>query len=379
MVFWSSLYAKQRYDLLNSAAAAGLILRAVLVFLLFSILPARFVNLTTYGFIYLAVIWMDNFLVCVWSRRIFPDIRLRFSRFNAEKARQIFFFGVFTTISSSSHVLYDNLIQVLINLLWGPRYNAIYGIAAKFPAAMHRLFVEPTWTLTPTFTDLVARGEKDKIKLLYFMYAKAVVIVSLPVVLGFICLSKPIIALWVGPDFSEAAAMMSILMVPMALSMPVAVAGCVYIAYAKVKVPSFVITSSVLVQLALSITLAKFFSLGIVGISIAEAAVALAVSGLFSAYYSCKISGLSLKEFWTRAYLPPFLWACLTTGTGILFYRSLYGNALTMNAFVVLMIAVWTALYAAGVYKLTLNSEEKHQIRSLPGLVFNRLNPSAGN
>jgi O-antigen/teichoic acid export membrane protein len=39
IVFWSVLYAKQRFDLINISASAGRLLRAVAIFILFSLLP----------------------------------------------------------------------------------------------------------------------------------------------------------------------------------------------------------------------------------------------------------------------------------------------------------------------------------------------------
>jgi O-antigen/teichoic acid export membrane protein len=200
------------------------------------------------------------------------------------------------------------------------------------------------------------------------MYSKIVVIVSLPALLFFIWMSKPIMNLWVGPDFSTSAVMMSILMVPLLFTMPAAAAGCLFNAYAKVKIPSFVSVVSVVLQLTLGVLLAKFFAMGLVGISIAEAGVALAVSVLFSSYYAGRVSGLSLKEYWTRAYLPPFFWGCLMTGIGL--YRLLFGSALTVNAMVVLILIFWGLIYCMGAYVLTMNSEEKYNLRALAQSAF---------
>ena len=373
MVFWSSLYAKQRYDLLNVASTSALILRAVLVLIVFSILPERFVNLTTYGIIFLAVVWADNFMVYCWSRRIFPNVRIQLKRFSADKVKQIFLFGAFTSIIYSSGVLYENLIQILINVLWGPRFNAIYGIADKFPSALKRLFAEPAWTLTPTFTDLVARGEKDKLKSLYFMYSKAILISSLPFVLFFMVMADAVIMVWVGPDFAMAATMMSISTIPLLISMPNAVSSCIYNAYGKVRVPSLVSVCSVVSMLILGVTLSRGFSMGLVGISVAETSVLLVTSGLYSAYYACRISGLSLREFRRHVYLPPFLWGCLTTGTALFAYRSIFGGFLKLDAISVLILVLWTLAYFIGMYRLTLNPVEKGYLQGMLRSVANKL------
>lgn len=365
MVFWSSLYAKQRYDLLNSATAAGLILRAVLVWILFSVLPARFINLTTYGVIYLTIVWADNFLVYIWSRRIFPDIRIRWSKFKSQKVREIFWFGAFMSISLSASVLYENIIQVVINVLWGPAYNAIYGIASKFPAAMKRLFLEPAWALTPTFTDLAARNEKSKMKLLFFMYAKVVLIASLPVTLFLIVMAGPIVEVWVGPDFNLAATLMSVMMLPLIVQIPFAVCGCMNNAYSKVKVPSLVGVGVLSAQLGLGVVLAKYFSMGLLGIAAAEAGMALTVSCLFSIVYTSRIAGLSLREIWLKVYLPPFLWGIFMTAAGIGVYRALDPGILRLDLPIALTLLIWAALYAAGAYRWTLSIEEKEQFKSL--------------
>jgi len=60
IVYWSILYAKQRFDLLNIASSFGLISRAFFIFLLFSILPRAYQSLVTYGFIYLTMKAVEN-------------------------------------------------------------------------------------------------------------------------------------------------------------------------------------------------------------------------------------------------------------------------------------------------------------------------------
>ena len=120
-VYWSVLYAHQRFDLINIATSGGLIVRAVFLLLLFSFLPAKFVNLITYGFIYLAMVWADNSLVYLWSRRIMPTLRLSVKRFQKNKLREIMSFTTYTSLTRVNSVLYDSMGSLLINRFWGPR------------------------------------------------------------------------------------------------------------------------------------------------------------------------------------------------------------------------------------------------------------------
>ncbi len=179
-VFWAGLYAKQRFDLINMAASVGFVVRAAVIFALFSFLPAQYVNLVTYGFVYLAVNWTQNTIIYFLYKKIFPDVRITVRRFSGVKAREVFSFGGYVLIGHIGKAVGQNALNLLVNRLWGPAANAVYSVGLKFAALMERLFLEPSWTLTPTLTELLATGKRDKFKELLFVFCKGMAIVVMP-------------------------------------------------------------------------------------------------------------------------------------------------------------------------------------------------------
>ena len=69
IVYWSALYAKQRFDLINFSTSFGLIMRAVCIFLFYSLVPKKYISLTAYGFIYLAMTVTQNYMIYFWCKK----------------------------------------------------------------------------------------------------------------------------------------------------------------------------------------------------------------------------------------------------------------------------------------------------------------------
>jgi len=314
IIYWSMLYAKQRFDLINIAFSMGIILRAFFIFLIFSLFSAPSYSLIIYGFIYLSMKLMENFLVYHWHKSVMPGIKLNFSYFSFSRIRNILSFSAYSYINSIAFLLYENTAIILVNILYGPAVNAIYAVSLKIPTMLKNLFARATWTLNPTITDLVAKNDHEKIESLFFVYSRAISIATIPLCLFLFFMAHRIIALWVGKDFILAANLLMIHLVPLVITLPLEAVNCIVNAHAKVKVPSQVSLLAAVCNVVLGIVLAKFFSLGLYGFAISAAFFTLLYSAVYMPYYSCKLAGISLKKYLSNALMQPFLLAALVIG-----------------------------------------------------------------
>ncbi|MFC1704255.1 MATE family efflux transporter [Candidatus Omnitrophota bacterium] len=366
IVFWSVLYAKQRYDLINISSSIGRIVRAALIFILFSLLPPKFISLSTYGFVFLAMICMENFMVYWWCKRVMPGIQISMMRFKKEKVKDILSFSAHTSVTRISFLLYHNTANILINLFWGAGFNAIYGISLKIPLIMERLFLATSWTLAPTFTDLVAKNDRRRFKMLFFMYTKLITVITAPILLLIVCMAQPIISLWVGDEMNLAGKVLLIHIVPLFVTVPFAVCGCITTAYAKVKIPSRVNLGSAILNIALILFLTKFFNLQLFGIAIASSSSRFLASALFASYYACKVSNISLKKYLIGSFVAPFLWVGLIMGGCFAIIYSLQSN-FSFSLISILLLSVFTVICYGGAYKIVLSEEERYHIRDIIG------------
>ncbi len=363
IVFWSVLYAKQRFDLINTVLFSGLVLRAIGVFILYSILPDRYVSLVTYGFVYLAMMLLQNQLIYYWQKRIMPDVHIRLSKFKLSQVFGILSFGFHTSVSRVSALLSTNFMDLVINIYWGPAFNAMYSVGSKFSTLMNRLFQDTTWTLTPSFTELVAQKDFARLKKLLFVYTKFISILVVPLGLLLAWLAKPLIRVWLGEGFDLAATLLTILVIPLITAIPLAVTGCINTAYGNVKIPSRVAFLVAIGNVGMGVILGKYFGQGLIGIAIASAVASVIYYSLFAPFYACRTANISLQEYWLRSFLKPFAWSCSVIGAAAIAFQILgRGAPITLVWLVVFLMGLPLLCYV-GAYFIVLSSEERSNVR----------------
>ncbi|MDE2028751.1 MAG: oligosaccharide flippase family protein, partial [Candidatus Omnitrophica bacterium] len=314
IIYWSVLYAKQRFDLINLAFSSGIILRAVFIFTLFSVLPSPYVCLITYGFIYLSMKFMENYMVYRWHKNLVPDLKPSLAYFKPHCVREILSFSLYSSINSLAYLAYENTAIVLVNIFYGPAINAVYAVSLKIPTVIKNFFARATWTLNPTVTDLMARNDDAEIKRLFFVYSKAIAIAVIPLCLFIFFMAHQIIGLWIGAGFETAASLLTIHILPLMVILPLEAVGCITNAHAKVKVPSQVSMAVALCNVGTGILLAKVFSLGLYGFALSAAFFTMLYSAVFMPYYSCRLAKISFKQYIMRSLVQPFALAALIVG-----------------------------------------------------------------
>jgi len=377
-VYWSVLYAKQRFDLINLCNSFGLIARAFCLFALFSFLPQRYVSLPVYGLVYLLMQAIENYFVFFMHKRLMPGLRLSAKRFKKEKVREILSFSFHTSLSRLSLALPGSIVNIIVNLFWGPAYNAIYSVSMKFPMMMRRMFSEATWSLTPTFTDLAARKDRERLEALFFMYSKAVSIVTMPLSLVLILLARPLIRLWVGEDFEMAGRLLPIMAFPLLFSIPFSVCACLNNAYAKVKWPSLMGVVSTVFSLSVGSLLALKFGMELFGFAIASCVSALLYMTFFTPFYACRIAGIPVRRYLVESLIKPLSWALVGFGAGLVLFDRLCHDQLLSPVFLAGLAALFV-LHFVGAYVFLLVPKEKKHIADFSKVIVSAFKrPFAG-
>lgn len=361
VTYWSGLYAKQRFDLINLASSIGTISRAAAIFLIFSLVPKQYVSLVTYGWVYLVLTWSQNYAIYFIFRRLMPTVKISLKYFQFEKVKEILSFSVYTLSSHVSSTLNENAINFMINISWGPAANAVYGVGCKFSNLIESIVLEPTWTLVPTFTDLVAKGEKDKLKVLVFVFTKAMTILCLPVFLMLMIFSKPILFQWVGSSFGQAPAIMVFSILSQCVYVPTASTHNMPNAFGKVKIPGIVNPVYNLLSVCVCYLFAVPLKFGLLGIAGGGCVCAVLMAILFAVPYGCYLAGFSAREFWFRAYFIPSAWAVCFWGPALWFLFS-WAPAIWLSVPAIACLAGFALLYISGVYWMILDSRDKRYL-----------------
>jgi len=372
IVYWSVLYAKQRFDLINLSSSTGLVVRALSLFIYYSLAPKKYAYLAVYGLIYFAMTLMQNSMIYFFQKKMMAGVRISIKHFRQSKIRSILSFSVHTAMARASTALYQDTATIIINIFWGPAFNTLYAIGMKIPTALNRVFVEPSWALTPTFTDLAARNDHERFETLFFMYSKTLAIVVFPLFFTLIFFSGPIIKLWVGPGYATAAVILSVSMGQALISVPFSLTWSVFNAYGKVKIPSLISLLMGIMNLGLCLWLGVVLNMKLYGILLAFV-IAGTVSGeiIFPAY-ACRMAGFSLKRYWMNSLLKPFFLCCLFVGGGILVLK-VFESHLILSPLTLGVLALCAGVYYLLSYKILLAASEKKYISDILRMKFGKI------
>lgn len=372
IVYWSVLYAKQRFDLINTAQMAGAVMRAIAIFVLFSVLPKPLQTLVTYGFVYWAMTLAENFTVVCMQRRVMPDVRMARRHFRRERVRHLLELSFHASMSRVANIFTGAGTSFLINRFWGPSMNAVYSVAMRFPSLLSRFFVEPTWSLTPTFTDLAARLDGARLERLFYFYSKLIFISVIPVCLGLMALSRPVILAWVGPEFDLAARVMPFFIVPLFWAAPCAVLGCVTYAYGKLKVPAMVALGQAVLSVTAGALLGRAFAWELFGFAVSAIVAGFAGLALFGVHYTCHVASLSARRYWREVFAGPALLALPVFGAAWALGR-VWTVPVSLNAPFLILYAAATALFYGLSFFALCASREKKELCEITRIVFPKL------
>ncbi|GEM_PF-29553 len=380
IVYWSVLYAKQRFDLINFAMSFGVITRAVALFALFSWLPPEHATLVTYGAVYLVMTWVQNLMTYLFHRTVMPaGTRVRMDRFNIASVKEILSFSVHTSINRLSAIFVGNAVTVLVNLFWGPAMNAIYSIALRLPTLTRRVFTESAWALTPTFTDLVAKNDRQRMEKLFFMYSKLLALVTAPISLTLVFLGPELIRWWVGPEFEVAGQLMIYYSLPLLFGVPFSVCGCINNAYGRVKVPSLVGLGVSTVNVLSGIFMGHLLGMGLFGFALANFISSCVYVSLFGPYYSCYLASISVRRYFMESFVRPLGLALPIMAGGIFGMKALDPD-LGITPGVILVLAVLAGTVYGAAYFLILSVDEKKYVNDFVRALRNKLaRPAAGS
>ena len=358
IIYWSVLYAHQRFDLINYSNFGGMILRAVFIFFLFNILPAQYINLITYGIIYFIMTLGQNILVFIWHKKIHSSLKISSKITNKNKIKEVLAFTSQLLMGNIGTIISDVSINIIVNILLGPVFNTIYSISTKFPALIKRLFLDPTASLSPTFTHLVSIKDDVRLKMLFFMYSKLLNIMIFAVSVILIVYSKLIILTWVGGDFITSAELMPYFIVATALIIPSTICSTVNTSLGKVKFPALIVLSSSAITILLNLILIIKFNLGLKGIAVSSIIISLCVFSILIPKYTCSLLEIPLLEYcYETLFKPLFLAAILGFLT---FYVSNQSHLL-----IFVTVSGLTAVYALLSYYICFTKNEKETLLTL--------------
>lgn len=370
-MFSGALAAISRYDLTNARTSITLVLRAVLIW---------FFLHAGHGLISVAVIFfLTNFVghlvdfMIAW--RVYHGFHFEFRRkvFRETASVLLRFSGFAFLLSISTRLLFwsDN---VVVAAILGPAAVTFYAIGGNLIDNSRGILTTLTSILIPIATSMDARGECAALQQLLVRATRSIFLVMYPLVVGFIVLGYPFIRLWMGAEYAPISSrVLTLLAVPLLFAPIQSVCGQVLYATNRHQFNSYIAIAHALVNLGISIYLAK--RIGLLGVAWGTLLPALVVSAIVLPWYTVRTLNIGLSAFYWSAIVRTVMF----TAPYVVFLVALriYVNPRSWASFFACVIAAGCS-YAILIWLLVIDDEERLRIRNkLTTLVRNLQSKSA--
>ena len=286
-------------------------------------------------------------------------IRVLFRGFDGAVLKDIAVFSGFIAINMVVDQVNNNLDKLIITRYCGTAATAVYAVGQQ----LHTYFISFSTAVSSVFTprihQLVQDNKDDKVRLrtvlteLFVRVGRIQFLILSLVCTGIIFFGKPFIYFWAGPGYDDAYIIVLLLIIPGMVPLTQNLGIEMQRAQNLHKYRSIIYGAMAIGNLAISIWLCQY--LGAIGCAIGTAvAVALANGLVMNIFYQRRLN-IDVTVFWknigrmTLGLLPPA--AC---GVLMMLFVNLYSIPMLLGG-----IIVYTAIYCASVWLLSMNGYEK--------------------
>jgi O-antigen/teichoic acid export membrane protein len=296
--FLASCFAMNRLDLQNVVVVAETLTRVGLVAFLFLVVAPR-IEYVGAGILAGTVI---STLGAIWLWKVLtPNLHIRLRDFDWTMLKNLCHTSGWIVVSQIGLLLYANIDLVLANQLFGPGQSGRYAAVLALPLLLRSLNVAVGGIFAPTMFRMYARGEFAALES-YLNRAIKFVGLVMALCIGLICgFAKPLLTLWLGPEFGDLAPLLFLMAISLCLALSMYPMFAVPFAANRVKAPGLVTVAVGLINVALVFLLAKTAGWGLYGIAAAGAISVTLREALFAPFYGAVVLQRRYRTFYRQA------------------------------------------------------------------------------
>jgi len=312
------LSALNRYDLQNYANLAQTLVRVVGIILVLR---------SGHGIVAIALcglvsVLIGNLILVYLARRLYPELRVRLKKPKPETLRQIWsysWYAFLTTIAVQLVYQTDNLV---VGAFVSASAVTFYAIANSLCNYASQVVGSMGQTFVPAASTYEAAGDEASLLRLYKDGTRAIIMVSLPILITLVVRGPSFIGLWMGPQYSHVSGIVLIILSSgLFFSYANRTAASIAFGVEKHKTSARWAVGEGVANLTLSITLVHWF--GIYGVAIGTLIPSLVAQLVLWPRYISKLVGLSAFEVIFQVWGPMFLssipFALASYAVGVLF------------------------------------------------------------
>jgi O-antigen/teichoic acid export membrane protein len=303
-VFDGTLWALQRFDLLNAVAIP---VQAARVALTLYLVPLGG-GLAALALIILGTTLAGTSAKALICRRLVPGLWPRRGHVRREAAHALWGYGIWYFFLSMERPIASQVLPAVIGYRLsglGVAYVTPHNIATRLTAYATSFLIAGTQVLTPLATALHAGGKRNQQQRLFLEGGKYCLALELFFFTLFVWLGQPFLGLWIGHKLEFAWQLLVILALGEVLPMSQWVSYGLVLGMGRHKVLAWL--SIVETVVALALALVRPF--GLPGVCVAVAVPGAVFRGACQMVYACRLLKVPLRTYLASAFVPALLTA----------------------------------------------------------------------
>ena len=229
---------------------------------------------------------------------LIPALRIDYRKFDLKACLEMAKMGYGVIINQFGALLYLNSDLIVINILLGSTATGQYGPIIQWIVFIRTFAAVVMRQFDPIVMELIAKEDYDTLKASLVRLTKLVCLLNgLPICL--ICgFSKPLLQLWLGPDFGSLYKLMILLALGQIVPYSLGNIFSIFRGLNTLKIPGYVTIFAGVCNIILAVILIKYTPLGIYGAGISTVIAVFGKSVIFNVLYLAKLLKFNPRKIW---------------------------------------------------------------------------------
>lgn len=288
----------QRYDVMNLATLATLLVRTILLV----VLLLRGHGLLTMGIAFGSSEIALRVLQTILARRLLPQFSLSLAKVDVTLLREMLGYGINTFLYAAGAVIIYQASTTIIGIFIGEEEISQFMTAAAGVVLLSQSLRAFTRAIKPAVSDLDARNDRARVKEIAFLSQKYSLLLLIPGGCFLVVMGKEFLTIWVGDKFSDPAvintmaSILAILSVGHCLRMAQYSNFLVLVGRGQHKIFGVLTALTALLCVSASVVSLKVFNAGLLGIAWSNFLPIVLISGvILPIYFNWKMR-ISMSE-----------------------------------------------------------------------------------
>jgi len=286
--------------------------------------------------------------------RVFPMLRIRPRHFSRKHLKEVTGFSTYLLIIDLANKINYSTDTLVIGAFLNTAVIATWTVAQRLADTTQRLTGQLNGALFPVIVDNATVGENDRLRLMFVQGTRLSLAMVLLFATGMIVLARPVVLVWVGPQFLESIPVIYILSAVVAIRVGNSTATTLLKGAEGHRLLAFSNISIAIANLVLSILLVRWY--GTVGVALGTL-IPLGCISIFILFpAACRRVEISIRQA-AREAIWPAVWPAILTAL----FLSLTNQIAGAHALLILLQSISAALLYAGIFLLLATPRDERQ------------------